>query len=114
MAFGGNSKHKTYTKQDGAQFSTKGEWKNGPGSEWIHDNDNLCKPKRLTTRYGVTVPEWSEDDIAAQCDEVVNFDFSNWKSHMAKWGSCAQQVILHHFQQKDKNRRKITDFNCLF
>jgi len=91
MAFGGNSKHKTYTKQDGAQFSTKGEWKNGPGSEWIHDNDNLCKPKRLTTRYGVTVPEWSEDDIAAQCDEVVNFDFSNWKSHMAKWGSCAQQ-----------------------
>jgi len=92
IAFGGNDKQKAYTKQDGMEFSTKGEWKNGKvGGEWIHDNDRLCKPKGFHTKYGNRVPKWSADDIAAQCDDVINFDYSNWTKNMAKWGSCAQQ-----------------------
>jgi fibrinogen gamma chain len=92
VAFEGEDKHAAYTKQDGAYFSTKGEWKNGvEGGEWIHDNDKLCKPLGMKTVYGVKVPDWTDDDVAAQCNNVLDFDYNNWTKNMAKWGSCAQQ-----------------------
>ena len=79
VAFEGDVRQAAYTKQDGAQFSTKGEWENGvEGGEWIHDNDKLCKPIGMERKYGHLVPKWSEDDKAAQCDKVINFDYSNW------------------------------------
>jgi len=92
MAFGGNEKQKRYTKHDGMAFSTKGEWSTKNGQKvFIHDNDNLCKPTGFTRYGGMSLPKWSADDVAAQCDKVIEFDYDNYKSHMALWGSCAQQ-----------------------
>merc|ERR1712003_423459 len=92
MAFDGEDKNKIYTKQDTMAFSTKGEWKDGKvGGQWIHDNDKLCAPMGMTRKYGRMVPKWSPDDIEAQCEEVLNLDYSNWTKNMALWGSCAQQ-----------------------
>ena len=92
MAFDGNDKQKIYTKQDTMAFSTKGEWKDGKvGGQWIHDNDKLCAPMGMTRKFGRMVPKWSVDDIEAQCEEVLNLDYSNWTKNMALWGSCAQQ-----------------------
>merc|ERR1719378_1021277 len=45
----------------------------------------------MTRKFGRMVPKWSVDDIEAQCEEVLNLDYSNWTKNMALWGSCAQQ-----------------------
>jgi len=92
MAFGGKAVQQRYTKQDGMKFSTKGEWVTKNGQKvFLHDNDNLCKPTGFKKIGPLTLPEWSADDKAARCNEVIDFDYDNWKEHMAQWGSCAQQ-----------------------
>ena len=82
VAFGGDTKQRSYTRSSGMRFSAKDQ-----------DNDYLCKERGTFTKNGVTLPLFNADDKANKCDKAVTSAGETWKTDetFVKWSSCASQ-----------------------